>query len=283
MARNSLLAGCLLKTMVQRMNEDWLSDAEVEPLVWTPQRLDKPSAWWGHVPFAFWLVATCRPRLLVELGTHHGVSYVAFCEAVSRLRLATRCYAVDTRSGDPHAGRYAREVYAEFKVFHDKRYSDFSQFARREFDEARDSFIDGSIDVLHIDGLDTYDSVRDDFNSWRPKLSERAVVLFHGSNEREGSFDVSQLFEKLRRETPSFAFLQSHGLGVLAIGGNPPSQSKGFALCRTLKSRECEKGFHTAALDGLRKMKGWTSREMSRRSNKTSAKRIPGPALSTKL
>jgi hypothetical protein len=226
MARNSLLAGCLLKTMVQRMNEDWLSDAEVEPLFWTPQRLEKPSSWWGHVPFAFWLVATCRPRLLVELGTHHGVSYVAFCEAVSRLRLATRCYAVDTRSGDPPAGRYAREVYAEFEVFHDKRYSDFSQFARRRVDEARDSFINGSIDVLHIDGLDTYDSVRDDFDSWRPKLSERAVVLFHGSNEREGNFDVSQLFEELRRETPSFEFLQSHGLGVLAIGGNPPDSIK---------------------------------------------------------
>ncbi|MBB5753413.1 hypothetical protein [Prosthecomicrobium pneumaticum] len=42
------------------------------------------SAWWGHVPFAHWFVALLKPRSIVELGTHTGVSFTAFCEAVQR-------------------------------------------------------------------------------------------------------------------------------------------------------------------------------------------------------
>ena len=73
---------------MQQADRDWLTSRNLDPLFWIPERLGQPSAWWGHVPFAFWLIAKCRPRLLVELGTHYGVSYAAFCEPV--LRLGTR-------------------------------------------------------------------------------------------------------------------------------------------------------------------------------------------------
>src|SRR5438045_2700612 len=50
---------------------------------WRPEHL-AASAWLEHVPFAYWLVKALRPRCFVELGTHWGVSYAAFCQAVER-------------------------------------------------------------------------------------------------------------------------------------------------------------------------------------------------------
>ncbi len=64
-------------------------------LFWRPTYLAQ-SAWLEHIPFAFWLVDTLRPRNIVELGTHYGSSYFSFCQAVSKLDLETCCFAVDT-------------------------------------------------------------------------------------------------------------------------------------------------------------------------------------------
>src|ERR1700733_7159073 len=78
-----------------------------------PDRHDVPSAWTGHVPFAMFLVDLAKPRLLVELGTHFGMSYCAFCQAVKELRLPTKCFAVDTWTGDAHANFYTDEVFED--------------------------------------------------------------------------------------------------------------------------------------------------------------------------
>jgi O-antigen biosynthesis protein len=207
---------------VSRAGFDHLLSKDIEPLFWTPERLNRASAWWGHVPFAFWLTAACKPRLLVELGTHLGVSYAAFCEAVVRSRLETRCFAVDTWGGDAHAGFYGDDVYDDFKDFHDKRYASFSELLRKTFDEACSCFGDGTIDLLHIDGFHTYEAVRHDFETWRPKLSKQAIVLLHDTNEWRDDFGVGQFFGELKKELPVFEFLHCHGLGVVAVGAEMP-------------------------------------------------------------
>lgn len=58
-----------------------------------------PSAWTGHIPFAAWVIEELEPRVFVELGTHTGTSYLAFCQAVQENRLSTKCHAVDTWRG----------------------------------------------------------------------------------------------------------------------------------------------------------------------------------------
>jgi glycosyltransferase involved in cell wall biosynthesis len=190
-------------------------------MFWTPER-QAASAWTEHVPFAFWLVDVLRPATIVELGTHAGVSYSAMCQGVKTLGLPTKCYAVDTWKGDAHAGFYSEEVYRDLVGFHDPRFGAFSRLVRSTFDEALPHFEDGSIDLLHIDGLHTYEAVRHDFFSWLPKLTPNAVVILHDTNVRERGFGVMRLWQEISDGRRHFAFLHGHGLGVLGLGGEPP-------------------------------------------------------------
>ncbi len=206
-----------------------LTDDALAPLFWRPTRLGVDSAWFGHVPFAHWIVGQHRPASIVELGAHNGVSYAAFCEAVLRERVDARALAVDTWQGDEHAGFYDDSVYADLQLFHDQRYAGFSTLLRATFDEALPRVPDGSVDLLHIDGRHRYEDVLHDFNSWRPKLSPRALVLFHDTNVRERDFGVHRLWAELRGAHPSFEFLHGHGLGVLAVG--PEVAGNAAALC----------------------------------------------------
>ncbi|MGH6769643.1 MAG: class I SAM-dependent methyltransferase [Xanthobacteraceae bacterium] len=187
---------------------------------------DKPeymveSAWIEHAPFAFWVVETHRPKLLVELGTHHGYSYFSFCQQVRRMGFPARCFAVDTWQGDAHAGFYGEDVFEGVRRHNDLHYADFSTLIRSTFAEAASGFVDGSIDLLHIDGRHYYDDVRDDFEAWRAKLSRRAIVLFHDTQVRERGFGVHRFWDEIRQGCPHFEFEHCYGLGVLGAGSDP--------------------------------------------------------------
>jgi hypothetical protein len=196
---------------------DYLSPASF----WTPQHM-LISAWLEHVPFAFWLVGATQPRVFVELGTLFGESYFAFCQAVEKFGFPTACYAVDTWKGDEHTGWYAEDVYALASLINERSYSQFSRLIRSTFDEALPHFEDKQIDLLHIDGRHRYEDALHDFTTWKPKLSEKAVVLFHDINVRERDFGVHKLWQELKEAYPSFEFLHGHGLGVLAVGPAAP-------------------------------------------------------------
>ena len=178
--------------------------------------------WSGHIPFACDLVSALRPSLLVELGTHLGESYFAFCQAIAESGAPCSAYAIDTWRGDEHTGAYGEEVFTEVDAWNRERYTGFSHLLRTSFEEAAARFEPGTIDLLHIDGLHTYEAVGRDFRTWWPRIKPGGVVLLHDIAMRHADFGVWRLWEELRQSYPVAEFPHSCGLGVVRKPGGTP-------------------------------------------------------------
>ena len=199
----------------------------LDPLFSRPVRREVDSAWYGHLPFAAWLVRALQPALLVELGTRSGVSYAGFCESVISSGLSTRCYAVDQWIGDEPGPEGA--AFAELTRFHDARYNAFSRLLHMPPGNASARFEDGSVDLLHVYAHRAGDVART-YAQWVPKLSPRAVLLLHGTNNGAEGTEIRRFWMELRTGHPGFEFLHGDGLGVLAPGEVPPALRPLFAL-----------------------------------------------------
>lgn len=195
---------------------------EAHPIVDVMPEWLTHSQWIELTPLGMLLVDLIRPRTLVELGTQHGVSYCAFCQAVTALDLDARCFAVDTWLGDEHTLYYGPDVLARLRAHHDPRYGKFSTLLAMTFDRAARRFAAESIDLLHIDGAHGYQAVRHDFETWLPRMSRRGVMLFHDIEARHSGFGVRQFWAEVAARYPHFQVAFGHGLGVLAVGAEIP-------------------------------------------------------------
>lgn len=177
----------------------------------------KESAWTSHIPVADAIVKYLRPATIVELGTHYGVSCFAFTQSVREAQLDCSVFAIDLWTGDDHTGPYAENVYSEVASHACAEYRDIVYTLRLDFNEAVNYFCDGTIDVLHIDGLHTYEAVKNDFDTWIAKLSPDGIVLFHDTNVREREFGVYRLLDELveTSQYKIFEIKSGYGLGML--------------------------------------------------------------------
>ncbi|MCM8536350.1 MAG: class I SAM-dependent methyltransferase [Lentisphaeraceae bacterium] len=183
--------------------------------------------WSGHLSFANLLVKEMKPELFVELGSHWGESYFTFCQSVLESGLDARCYAVDTWEGDDQAGNYGEEVFTSVNDYNKKNYQSFSYLLRSTFDESLSKFGDETIDLLHIDGLHTYEAVKHDFETWSPKVKPGGVILFHDVCARHDDFGVWKLWEEIKGSAEQhFLFSHSWGLGVWRKPGGSELTSK---------------------------------------------------------
>ncbi len=180
------------------------------------------STWIDHMPFGYDIVAAIRPRLIVELGTYSGLSYFTFCQAIQEQGIESVAYAVDTWEGDEHTGAYGEEIFGKVRDHAREHYRGFTYLLRTTFNEAVAQFDEDSIELLHIDGLHTYDAVKQDFENWFPKVKAGGIVLFHDIEARLKDYGVRKLWEELSAQYQSFSFQHGYGLGVLRKPGDRP-------------------------------------------------------------
>ena len=185
-----------------------------------PESLEAPDAWVGHMPFASWAVQELEPRIFVELGTHSGNSYFSFCQSILQHDIKSKAYAVDTWGGDIHAGFYEESVFRKVTSENEK-YRHFSTLLRATFDSALENFEDGTIDLLHIDGLHTYEAVKHDFETWLPKMAAGGFILFHDIKVFTEGFGVHKLWSEISQNYLTMEFGHSNGLGILQVSPGP--------------------------------------------------------------
>lgn len=179
------------------------------------------STWIDHLPFAYDIVAALNPKVITELGTHNGLSFFGFCQSVKEHNLDTVCYAIDGWEGDLHIGKYDNSVYENVSAHAREHYRGFTYLLKMYFNDALKHFEDESIDLLHIDGLHTYDAVKEDFENWYPKVEPGGIILFHDIMAKREDFGVWQFWEEIENNYDTFKFHHGYGLGVLRKPGAP--------------------------------------------------------------
>jgi hypothetical protein len=176
--------------------------------------LDRP--WAGDKYFVYDLVRNLKPKKIVELGSEKGTSFFSMCQAVKDEKLKSELCAIDTWVGDKHSGLYKEDVYENFIKYINIYFPSLKiKVLRKLFDEARESFENNSIDLLHIDGLHTLAAVKHDYEGWASKVKPGGTILFHDISERDRGFGVYKFWSMLKKRGNSIEFRHSHGLGVM--------------------------------------------------------------------
>jgi len=173
------------------------------------------------MPFGYDIVECLRPQVTVELGAYNGLSFFTFCQSMKEHNIDGLCYAVDTWEGDEHTGGYDTSIIDDVRAHAREHYRGFTYLLQMYFNDALQHFENDSIDLLHIDGLHTYDAVKEDFANWYPKLKPGGVILFHDIEARIGDYGVWKLWAELQAEYDTFTFKHGFGLGVLHKSGGP--------------------------------------------------------------
>lgn len=167
-----------------------------------------PSAWKGHRKFANWLVNKISPTITVDLGVDYGYSLFSLAES----NIGT-VYGIDSFEGDLHAGTHTDAYDVVMDTIKQNNYNNIKIIKGFFNDIAAEWNL--PIDILHIDGLHTYNAVKNDYEKWSKFLKDDAVLIMH---------DIILFPETMQvfKEIPMYKtfFIHSAGLGVLSKNKN---------------------------------------------------------------
>lgn len=179
------------------------------------------STWVDHMAFGYDIVAALQPTTVVELGTYSGLSYFTFCQSMIENNIDGVCHAIDTWEGDSHTDKYDDSIYEDVAQHARQHYRGITYLMRMLFNDALQHFSPESIDLLHIDGLHTYEAVSEDFKNWYPLVKPGGVILFHDVQARQRDYGAWKFWEETAPRFDSFTFNHGFGLGVLRKPGGP--------------------------------------------------------------
>ena len=200
-----------------------------DELFWDAQHLGPSDEWIGHIPFAFWLMRSLRPAVVVAWGGIDSNSYLALCQAISAFGLECRAFAITAPSDDRAAG----ECNPDAARYPNPSYARFSTILQLEPSLVKSRFQAGSIDLVHIDAGSPHQTARQALESLSGSLSEHSVVLIDNTAPHFADHDVWQLWSELAASHPHFEFLHEGGLGVVGTGKHfPEPVQELFALAR---------------------------------------------------
>lgn len=167
------------------------------------------SAWRGHRNLARDLVEHMHPRVIVDLGVDYGFSTLSFACYARDNGIACSVFGIDSFEGDQHAGDRdtEEEVLTSAKVLGLTNL----KLIRGYFSEVAQAW-EKEIDILHIDGLHTYEAVREDYFTWSRFVSDEGIILMHDTCVP--GFGVRQLFDEIM--LPKINFKIWNGLGVVS-------------------------------------------------------------------
>jgi hypothetical protein len=196
-------------------------EVQVPKVVFDAQERLLFSSWVEHTPFAMFVTSQLTPGSVVELGVHNGVSLCSFAQAARKLNLSTQMFGIDSFEGDVHAGFHSEHIYTNLKEYIEVKYPDSVTLLKGYFNDFLEKFADHSIDILHIDGMHSYEAVKSDYDSWVSKVKTGGLILFHDTKVFENEFGVWKLWAELTLNSPGFEFDHGYGLGVLPVGNGP--------------------------------------------------------------
>lgn len=130
--------------------------------------------------------------VIVEVGSFQGKSTI-FLGKGSISASQTKVYAIDPHIGEMHKGVY------DYQPTWEKFYSNINKyevenivFPIRKTSEEAGKYFDEPIELIFIDGLHDYESVKRDFEIWFPKVIPGGIMAFHDTcNSHSGSRDVA--------------------------------------------------------------------------------------------
>lgn len=166
----------------------------------------------GHIPFGAWLIEALNPRVLVELGTFHGESYLAFCQTVNDCNMRTKCFAAGPWQVADRPIEFQDDIFQTLSR-QNEAHASFSRLIRAGYATAARQFEDGSIDILHLPRDADFESLEEITALWQPKLSADGVVLVQAIDATQPS--RAKFWEAFSRGKPNFEFKHNKGLGVV--------------------------------------------------------------------